>query len=64
MTKDQSRLRDIKKTIVELFRDMPQLSCDDFPHASEDQHDNNGRCPVEDRHYTALAKLRCYATEE
>jgi len=47
-----------REATTDFLKDMPQLCCEDFHHRKKDQHPVDPHCPVENRHYAALAKMR------
>ena len=60
MNATSKELKEIKRALVELFKDMPELCCENFHHNKKDYHSDRENCPVSIRHYTAIAKLRYF----
>ena len=48
----------LKKALLSLVLDFPELNCDDFHHAKKDRHELHEDCPVLRRFNDKLEKFR------
>ena len=52
----QSEYGQIRGMLIDVIKDMPRLSCEDFHHKKKDQH-KDYTCPVAERFYFRFNKL-------